>query len=130
MLKKYAILLNCLKLILWFCKEPQYYLCKKIIIPRIKTFTIKESNEELKILKKKQKPFLATRIRILIICKKHEQTGISKTDLAKAVGVNHNSVTKWRSLYIKDGLNELLTYGKIGFKPSILGKDGHLALLK
>lgn len=81
-------------------------------------FTIKESAQEIKKLIKSYNPFIAQRLKVLLECKKHEQIGISKRDLSKNTGYNHNSVQKWRKMYIDGGIEALLSHNKIGFKPS------------
>lgn len=80
-------------------------------------FKIKETEAELKTLMKKQIPFLAQRVRVLLECKKYEATGISKNELATATGVNHNSANSWRKLYIREGIKALLSHKKTGYKP-------------
>lgn len=91
-------------------------------------FTIKESIPELKKLIKMHDQFLSQRLKVLLECKKHEQTGISKRELAKNTGYNHNSVQKWRNLYIEGGLTALLSHNKIGFKPSSFSEDEYSQL--
>jgi len=81
-------------------------------------FVIKESIETLKKLQKKSIPMIATRIRVLIIFKQYEQTGISKRMVADLVGVNHNSVQTWRTLYKKGGIEAVLHYEKHTGRPS------------
>lgn len=63
-----------------------------------KIFPIKESVSDIKRLKKKSTPIIATRLQVLLILKHHEATGISKREVANNVGVNHNSVQTWRRL--------------------------------
>lgn len=94
-----------------------------------KTFIIKETLTELKQLLKKVSPFIAPRLRTLIEFKKHEETGISKRYVAGIVCANHNSVQKWRSLYIRYGINALLTHNKTGFKPSKFTKEEHQIIM-
>ncbi len=79
---------------------------------------IKESLETLKKLQKKSIPMIATRIRVLIVFKQYEQTGISKRMVADLVGVNHNSVQTWRTLYKKGGIEAVLHYEKHTGRPS------------
>lgn len=80
-------------------------------------FKIKETEAELKALMKKQIPFLAQRVRVILECKKYEATGISKNELAAAAGVNHNSANTWRKLYVQGGIKALLIHKKTGYKP-------------
>ena len=83
--------------------------------------SIKESFKELKVIQRSQGELLSKRIRVLIELKKHEKTGISKRDLSDITGINHNSITKWRKMYIAGGVSALLVHGRVGFKKSLLG---------
>ena len=89
---------------------------------------ITESIKELKAIQGKSGELVSKRLRVLIELKKHEKTGISKRDLADLTGINHNSITKWRTIYISKGLTALLTHGKKGFKKSVISKQEHLAM--
>jgi len=91
-------------------------------------FTIQESLPEIKKLIKNHEPFLAQRLRVLLECKKHEKTGISKRSLSENTGYCHTSVQKWRQLYIKGGLEVLLSHKKTGFKPSSFSEAEHQLL--
>jgi hypothetical protein len=72
-----------------------------------KTFPIKETESALKKLMKSSNPMIAKRIHSLLIFKRHEHSGVSKRIVADQIGVNHNSVQTWRSLYIEGALNYL-----------------------
>ncbi len=85
---------------------------------------VKESFQELKVLLKKSPLHHSPKIRMLIGIKKSEAS-LSKNELAKMVGVNHNSIQSWRTKYINGGINELLKDGRIGFKPSIIKPSVH-----
>ncbi len=91
-------------------------------------FTIQESQPEIKKLMKSHQPFLSQRLRVLLECKKHEQTGISKRSLSENTGYCHSSVQKWRQLYISGGLRALLSHNKNGFKPSSFSEAEHQLL--
>jgi transposase len=67
---------------------------------------------------------------MLIEIKKHEEAGISKRDLSKITGINHNSIVKWRNQYNKNGIQSLLTHGRVGFKKSVVSKEEHLKIEK
>jgi transposase len=95
-----------------------------------KTFKIKESESELKKLIKNSHPMVAKRLHALLIFKRHEDTGISKRLVADEIGVNHNSVQTWRSLYIKGGIKLLISHSKTGYKPSKINKEQEQALRK
>lgn len=68
---------------------------------------------------------IANRIRVLMEFKKNERTGISKRAVADAVGVNHNSVQTWRTLYEKGGIEAILSHERKEGRPSVLTADEH-----
>ena len=76
---------------------------------------IKESIQELRNLQRKYGELIGKRLRVLIEIKKHEATGISKRDLANLTGINHNSIVKWRNMYLQEGVNSILIHGRKGF---------------
>lgn len=89
---------------------------------------IKESIKELKALQRGLGELLSKRMQVLIELKKHEQAGISKRDLSAITGINHNSITKWRKMYMAEGISSLLTHGRIGFKKSVFNAVEHKAI--
>jgi len=93
-------------------------------------FTIKESATEIKKLMHKSIPFIAQRLKLLLVCKHHEATGIAKRSLADAVGVDPNSAHSWRMLYREGGIGALMSHQKKGFKPSVFSKDQQQAIGK
>jgi len=95
-----------------------------------KSIIIKESFAELKELQRKFGPLIAKRLRILIEFKKYEKTGVSKRAVSDATGINHNSVTKWRNVYLKHGIGAFLSHGRIGFKKSVIDNRSHKAIEK
>ena len=90
-----------------------------------KSFQIKESLKELQKLLKDSSAYLSPRIKMLIECKKNESTGLSKRVIADSIGVNPNSVQKWRGMYISGGIKAILSHNKTGYKPSLLNKIDH-----
>lgn len=90
-----------------------------------KNITVVESLEELRRILKSVSPFIAPRIKMLIEMKKHQESGISKRLLADQIGVNHNSVQSWRTMYASGGLTRLCSHNKKGFRPSVFTKDEH-----
>jgi transposase len=92
--------------------------------------TIKESIKNLKALQRGQGEIVSKRMRVLIELKKHEKTGISKRDLSDITGINHNSINKWRRMYIAGGVSPLLVHGRIGFKKSLINAAEHKAIEK
>ena len=86
-----------------------------------KIILIKESTSELKSLLKSSIPLIAIRIRCLLEIKKHEQ-GISKRELADILGVNHNSIQSWRSLYLQGGIDAITSH--------IISYEDHLKIEK
>jgi transposase len=90
-----------------------------------KMFIIIETEKEIKKLMSKSSAFIAQRLRVLLLFKQNEGSGISKRDLAKLAGVDPNSVQKWRTLYINQGLRGLIEHNRTGFKPSVFSKIEH-----
>lgn len=90
-----------------------------------KIFMIKETEKEIKNLLKKSIPFIAQRLRVLLIFKQNEGQGISKRDVAKLASVDQNSVQSWRTMYIKSGIEGLMEHHKTGFKPSVFTTKEH-----
>jgi len=84
-----------------------------------KVIIINETEKEIKSLLKKSTPFIAQRLCVLLILKQHEATGISKREVSILAGVCSGSAQKWRTFYIRDGIDGLLKHNKIGFKPSV-----------
>lgn len=95
-----------------------------------KTFTIKESESEIKKLIKSSGPMIGKRLQALLVFKRHEKTGVSKREVAESIGVNHNSVQTWRTEYVKGGIKALMTHSNIGYKPSLISKQEEEALAK
>ena len=90
--------------------------------------TIKETEKEIKNLLKDSIPFIGQRLRVLLILKQNEKTGISKREAAKLAMVDPNSVHKWRTLYINEGIEGLMKHQKKGFKPSVFNSVEHAML--
>jgi transposase len=90
-----------------------------------KNITVVESIEELRRVLKNVSPFIAPRIKMLIEMKKHQESGISKRILAVQIGVNHNSIQSWRTMYAQGGLSRLCSHHKKGFRPSVFTKEEH-----
>jgi transposase len=88
--------------------------------------TIKESIKELRALQRNSGELISNRMKVLIEIKNHElKGGISKRALSDKTGVNHNSIVKWRKMYVEFGIEKLLEHGRIGFKKSIIPSDVH-----
>lgn len=94
-----------------------------------KNITVKENSTELKHLLKKSKPLFVPRIRMLMEIKKNEKA-LSKNTLAEKVGVNHNSIQRWRKNYEKGGLDGLLSHKANASRPSVFSKEEHEAIGK
>lgn len=93
--------------------------------------TVTESIKELRSLQRKYGELIGKRLLMLIEIKKHEKTGISKRELSKITGINHNSIGKWRVQYNKEGIGPLLTHGRVGgFKTSVVSKEEHKQIEK
>jgi transposase len=95
------------------------------IMANAKLVHVKESVKELKSLQKNQPLIILKRLNMLIELKKNGSDGISKRQLAKLIGVDQNSIQKWRTTYINDGIAGILSHGRIGFKPSLITKEEH-----
>jgi len=93
-----------------------------------KTILVKESLDKLKRMLKESKPMIAPRLRMLIAIKQQEGVGISKRELAELIGVNHNSIQTWRTLYELGGITVLCHHNKTGFRPSVFEEEEHLAI--
>ncbi|MBC7628930.1 hypothetical protein [Ferruginibacter sp.] len=93
-----------------------------------KAFKINQSESELKKLMKNSHPMIAKRVQALLIFKRNEDSGISKRLVADEIGVNHNSVQTWRTLYIEGGIKLLMLHSKTGYKPSKITDEQELAL--
>jgi transposase len=92
---------------------------------KAKLIHIKESSQELKQLQKNQPLTIIKRLNMLIELKKNGANGISKRQLAKLIGVDPNSIQKWRTIYINKGITGIISHGRIGFKPSLITKEEH-----
>lgn len=92
---------------------------------KAKIMRVKESPKELKQLQKNQPLTIIKRLNMLIELKKNGVNGISKRQLAKLIGVDPNSIQKWRTIYINEGIKGIISHGRIGFKPSLITKEEH-----
>ena len=91
-----------------------------------KQIIIKEDLLILKTHAKNGNDLIKKRMRLLIELKKGKQSEQSKRNLSIKLGINHNSIVKWRNLYISKGIEALLKDGrKGGYKPSIITKEEH-----
>jgi transposase len=87
---------------------------------------IKESTIELRKELKKAPIHLKPRIQMLLLIK--EDKASSKRGLAIAMGVDPNSIQKWRSTYINSGLAGLLEFVRGGKKKSLINSTAHKAI--
>lgn len=92
---------------------------------KAKIIYVKESCKELRLLQKKQPLTIIKRLSMLIELKKNGLNGLSKRGLAKLIGVDPNSIQKWRTIYINQGVQGIVSHGRIGFKPSLISKEEH-----
>ena len=93
-----------------------------------KVILIKETEKEIKQLLKVSTPFIAQRLRVLLILKQYESTGISKREASRHAGVCPASIQKWRTLYMTGGIDSLMKHNKTGFKPSVFTELEHSKL--
>ncbi len=101
-----------------------------IIMPALKNLFIKETLKQLKDYQKGASSAVNKRLLFLIAIKQNKVESISKRVLAKALGIDPNSVTNWKRLYEKQGIAGIIGDGRIGFKPSVITKAEHDALEK
>lgn len=88
--------------------------------------TVKQTLSELRQLQRSHGELIGKRLLMLIEIKRHEKTGISKRDLSRITGINHNSIVKWRKVYKQAGIEPLLKHGRVGgFKKSVVSKEEH-----
>lgn len=92
---------------------------------REKILVIKETEKEIINILKKSIPFIGQRLRVLLILKRNEKTGISKREVAKLAGVDPNNVQKVRTLNLNMGIEGLITHQKTGFEPSVFSVLEH-----
>ena len=93
---------------------------------------VKESTPELRALLKSSSLMLHPRIKMLMVLKKNEGTGISKRALMEEVGVCSQSIQNWRTAYRIGGLKKLLSNGRKGNsgKPSVITAEEKLLIEK
>ena len=87
-----------------------------------KEVIVKESIKELNRLQKTSKPLFIARLRMLQVIKQSDKV-LSKNTLAKLVGVNHNSIQKWRKMYLEGGLEGLLAHKTTASAPFMFTKE-------
>lgn len=92
---------------------------------KAKIIHVKESSKELKQFQKNQPLSIIKRLNMLIELKKNGVNGLSKRQLAKLIGVDPNSIQKWRTIYVNEGIKGIVSHGRIGFKPSLITKEEH-----
>lgn len=91
-----------------------------------KQIIIKEDLLTLKTYAKNGNDLIKKRMRLLIELKKGKSNEHSKRALSEKLGINHNSIVKWRNIYITSGIEALLKDGrKGGYKPSVITKEEH-----
>ena len=97
-----------------------YFFGYTIYKVKYKTITRKGEPERTISFKKDQQLYKITKAFNVIWVKKRKSTAISKRDLAKRIGVDHNSITTWKKLYEKGGIDGIMLDGRIGFKNQVL----------
>lgn len=95
-----------------------------------KRFEIKETVAQLRRLHGQSRPNMAARLRVLMVCKAHEHTGISKRAVAAQAGCDPGSVLAWRNAYIEGGLEKMLSHEMRGNRPSVISAERQAALEK
>lgn len=93
------------------------------------SITVKESITELRALQRSHGALVGKRMRMLIEIKKQENIGLSKQVLSDLTGINHNSIVKWRQMYVKHGIASLLAPpARKEAKKSIISPEIHLKI--
>lgn len=95
-----------------------------------KILIVKETLSQLKAIQKKASPLIAPRIYMLVVEKENNITGISRRSLATKIGVDPNSITNWRTMYEKGGIELIQNHNKKGFKKSVFSAEVHKAIEK
>ena len=82
---------------------------------------IKENLDSLLDLLEKYKSnnMIYKRIKLIILCKKHETEGISKEELHRRTGFSGQSIINWQRLYEQGGIELLITHGRKSNRESI-----------
>jgi len=97
---------------------------------KAKNIYVKQSDKELKqLLKEQYKPTMRNRI-IMLQQIRRSEVALSKNELADLVGVNHNSIQKWRSLYEAKGIGGLLEQNRGGKRREVITPAAHVAIEK
>jgi transposase len=97
---------------------------------KAKNIVVKETLQELKqLLKEQHKQTMRNRI-IMLQQIKQSEVPLSKNELADLVGVNHNSIQKWRKLYEEKGINGLLQQTRGGKRREVITPVAHAAIEK
>ncbi len=97
---------------------------------RAKNILVKQSSKELKqLLKEQRKPSMRHRILMLHQIKQSD-VALSKNELADLVGVNPNSIQKWRKLYEAKGIEGLLEQNRGGKRREVITPVAHVAIEK
>jgi transposase len=91
-----------------------------------KQIHVKEDLNTLKVYAKSGNDLIKKRMRLLIELKKNSSEAQSKLTLSKKLGINHNSIVKWRNIYLAQGIEALLKDGrKGGYRPSVVSEEEH-----
>lgn len=95
-----------------------------------KRIEIKETIKELQKLRKGVSDTINKRLMMLLYIKKYPDRSVAKRSLSVQLGVDANSITAWKKLYIEKGISGILSDGRIGFKPSVITAEEHEALAR
>jgi transposase len=106
---------------------------QQLLDSKLLQVNVKESVEELEKLAKDTAPFIKPRIDMLLVLKQHNT--ISKSNLAREVGIAYNSAVKWCDFYTEGGLEKLLDVKRGSYnweqnKRVLFSKDVHEAIEK
>ncbi len=95
-------------------------------MPVVKKLEVKESVEELKKLYQKVGYPVKSRVKMLLMSLQKDLH--SKQQLAKEVGVDKNSIQRWKTIYGKEGLEALLKDKRGGQRITVIPAEVDKAL--
>lgn len=84
---------------------------------------IKQSMVQLRRLLGPSRPNRALPLSVLMVCKEHERTEISKKAIVQQVGCDPNRVQVWRCAYIEGRLGKVLSHAMSGDHSGLIGAD-------
>lgn len=90
---------------------------------------VKESIQDLRLALKQSSSRIRPRMQMLLEIKK-SPIPLTKIELAEKVGVNHNSITSWRTIYRTGGFDLLSKHNQGGKRKTVIDTKTHKAIEK